>query len=188
MKATYLVLEAPTGLMLIDQHAAHERVTYERLKVAYQDRQIPRQRLLFAATVELSPSEIALCESFSEELLALGLEVQPFGPHTMAVVEVPLLLAKGDPEKLLKGALDEFAKRDTNVSLDDKRNHLLATMACHSSVRAGQQLSGDEVRSLLASMDETDNIGHCPHGRPVYLEMNWKELEKRFGRLGNFLP
>ena len=188
MKATYLVLEAPTGLMLIDQHAAHERVTYERLKVAYQDRQIPTQRLLFPATVELSPAEIALCESFTEEFMALGLEVQAFGPHTMAVVEVPLLLAKGDPEKLLKGALDEFAKKDTSVSLDEKRNHLLATMACHSSVRAGQQLSGDEVRSLLASMDETDNIGHCPHGRPVYLEMNWKELEKRFGRLGNFLP
>jgi DNA mismatch repair protein MutL len=188
MKATYLVMEAPTGLMMIDQHAAHERVTYERLKVAYQHREIPRQRLLFPATVELSPSEVALTESFADELMSLGLEVQLFGPTTIAVVEVPLLLAKGDPEKLLKGALDEFAKRDTSVSLDDKRSHLLATMACHSSVRAGQQLSGDEVRSLVASMDETDNIGHCPHGRPVYLEMNWKELEKRFGRLGNFLP
>lgn len=188
IKATYLVMEAPNGLMLLDQHAAHERVTYERLKVAFQHKQIPRQRLLFPATVELSPLEVSLCESFSQELLDLGLETATYGPHTIAVIEVPLLLAKGDPEKLLKGALDELSKKDTEVSLDEKRNHLLATMACHSSVRAGQQLTQDEVRSLLASMDETDNIGHCPHGRPVYLELGWKDLEKRFGRLGNFLP
>jgi DNA mismatch repair protein MutL len=186
IKTTYLLLETGNGLVIIDQHAAHERVTYERLKRSYERRSISRQRLLFPATVDLAPTERAACETFSQELLAVGLEVEPFGPHTVAVVSVPQLLSKSDPEKLLKSALDDLAQKEVSLSLDERVDHALATMACHGSVRAGKSLSQEEILSLLAAMDETDLAGNCPHGRPVYLELSWKELEKRFGRLGGF--
>lgn len=186
IKATYLLLEGPGGLIIIDQHAAHERVTYERLRQSYAKRQVARQRLLFPATIDLPPTERVACETFAAELLAVGLEVEPFGPQTVAVVSVPQLLSKSDPEKLLRSALDDLSQKEVSLSLDERVDHALATMACHGSVRAGKTLSHEEITALLAAMDETDLAGNCPHGRPVYLDMSWKDLEKRFGRLGNF--
>jgi DNA mismatch repair protein MutL len=179
---TYLVCEAPGELVLIDQHAAHERVAFERLRAAHQQKKVRTQRLLFPATVELDEGEAAAVEEHREVLAELGFEIEAFGGRSFVVKAVPELIGEAAPGPIARDLLGELAARGASEVLAERVDHLLATMACHSVVRAGDLLDGAKVRALLDSMDGIDFRAHCPHGRPVLLRMSIGEMERRFGR------
>ncbi|HXU72175.1 MAG TPA: DNA mismatch repair endonuclease MutL [Polyangia bacterium] len=179
---TYLVCQAPGELVLIDQHAAHERVAYQRLREAHGEKAVRSQRLLLPATVELEPALAAAAADHAEILAALGFELERFGETTVAVRALPDLLASSDPAEVLGEVLGELSANDATETVSDALDHVLATMACHSVVRAGDVLGAHEVRALLESMDGIDYRAHCPHGRPVLLRMSLTEIERRFGR------
>ena len=178
---TYLVCEAADELILIDQHAAHERVAYARLRAAHATRQIPRQRLLFPIPIEVG--EAAAAAAQSEMLDALGFEVAPHAPGVVLLRAMPEPLKDADPKPLLREVLAELCEGTPLGSGDLERvDHLLATIACHSVVRAGDVLGRPAVLALLAQLDDVDLSSHCPHGRPVMLRLPIAELERRFGR------
>jgi DNA mismatch repair protein MutL len=179
---TYLVCEAPDELILVDQHAAHERVAYARLRAAHARRQMPRQQLLFPIPIEVGEAAAAVAGS-RDALLALGFEVAPDGPGRVLLRAVPEPLKDADPKPLLREVLGELAEGTPLADGDLERvEHLLATIACHSVVRAGDVLGRTEALALLAQLDEVDLRSHCPHGRPVLLRMPLGEIERRFGR------
>ena len=179
---TYLVCEANDALVLIDQHAAHERVVYGRLKAAHERRQIPRQRLLFPIPIEVG--ETAAAAATHEVLAALGFEVTPHAPGVVMLHALPEPLKDADPKPLLREVLAELAEGTPLSGGDLERvDHLLATVACHSVVRAGDTLGRPAALALLAQLDEVDLRSHCPHGRPVMLRMPLSEIERRFGRV-----
>ncbi|HEY6476420.1 MAG TPA: hypothetical protein VI456_07535, partial [Polyangia bacterium] len=179
---TYLVCEAADALVLIDQHAAHERVVYGRLKAAHATRQIPRQRLLFPIPVEVG--EAAAAAATSEMLEGLGFEVAPHAPGVVMLHAMPEPLKDADPKPLLREVLAELAEGTPLSGGDLERvDHLLATVACHSVVRAGDPVGRPAALALLAQLDEVDLRSHCPHGRPVLLRMPLLEIERRFGRV-----
>jgi DNA mismatch repair protein MutL len=179
---TYLVCEAAEELILIDQHAAHERVAYARLRAAHARREIPRQRLLFPIPIEVG--EMAAAAVSSEMLGALGFEVEPHGPGVVLLRAMPEPLKDADPKPLLCEVLAELAEGTPLTGGDLERvDHLLATIACHSVVRAGDVLGRPAVLALLAQLDDVDLRSHCPHGRPVMLRLTIPEIERRFGRV-----
>jgi DNA mismatch repair protein MutL len=179
---TYLVCEANDALVLIDQHAAHERVVYGRLKAAHERRQIPRQRLLFPIPIEVG--ETAAAAATHDLLDALGFEVAPHAPGVVMLHALPEPLKDADPKPLLREVLAELAEGTPLGSGDLERvDHLLATVACHSVVRAGDALGRPAALALLTQLDEVDLRSHCPHGRPVMLRMPLSEIERRFGRV-----
>jgi DNA mismatch repair protein MutL len=178
---TYLVCEAAEELVLIDQHAAHERVAYARLRTAHARREIARQRLLFPIPIEVG--ETAAAAASSEMLGALGFEVEPHAPGVVMLRAMPEPLKDADPKPLLREVLAELAEGTPLGSGDLERvDHLLATIACHSVVRAGDVLGRPAVLALLAQLDDVDLRSHCPHGRPVMLRLPIAEIERRFGR------
>jgi DNA mismatch repair protein MutL len=178
---TYLVCEAADALVLIDQHAAHERVVYGRLKAAHASRQIPRQRLLFPIPIEVG--ETAAAAAANELLEGLGFEVAPHAPGVVMLYAMPEPLKDADPKPLLREVLAELAEGTPLSGGDLERvDHLLATVACHSVVRAGDPVGRPAALALLAQLDEVDLRSHCPHGRPVMLRMPLGEIERRFGR------
>ena len=179
---TYLVCEGDDALVLIDQHAAHERVVYGRLKAAHDRRQIPRQRLLFPIPIEVG--EAAAAAATHDVLDALGFEVSPHAPGVVMLHALPEPLKDADPKPLLREVLAELAEGTPLAGGDLERvDHLLATVACHSVVRAGDTLGRPAALALLAQLDEVDLRSHCPHGRPVMLRMPLSEIERRFGRV-----
>ena len=179
---TYLVCEADDALVLVDQHAAHERVVYSRLRAAHARRQIPRQRLLFPIPIEVG--ETAAAAASHEVLESLGFEVAPHAPGVVMLQALPEPLKDADPKPLLREVLSELAEGTPLGSGDLERvDHLLATVACHSVVRAGDLLERPAALALLAQLDEVDLRSHCPHGRPVMLRMPRGEIERRFGRV-----
>jgi DNA mismatch repair protein MutL len=182
LQRTYLVCQAPGELVLIDQHAAHERVAFERLRQAHGNQSVPSQRLLLPATVELEPTLAAAVVDHATLLSTLGFELEQFGDRTVAVRALPDLMASAEPAEVLTEVLGQLAARDATELVADALDHVLATMACHSVVRAGDVLGPHEVRALLESMDGIDYRAHCPHGRPVLLRMSVGEIERRFGR------
>jgi DNA mismatch repair protein MutL len=183
LQKTYLLCEAPGELVLIDQHAAHERVAFQRLREAHAHKKVRTQRLLLPATVELDESLAAAAAEHAELLSGLGVELEPFGARAVLVRALPELLADKSPARVVGELLHELTSDSGMVQLvNDRLDHLLATMACHSVVRAGDVLSEREVRALLESMDGIDYRAHCPHGRPVLLRLSIGEIERRFGR------
>ncbi|HZS37694.1 MAG TPA: DNA mismatch repair endonuclease MutL [Polyangia bacterium] len=181
---TYLVCEAAGELVLIDQHAAHERVAFQRLREAHAKRQVRTQRLLLPASVELDEGLRAVAGEHAELLAALGFELEPGAGATpsLMVRALPEAVASGSPAEVLTEVLGELATRAATSVVSDQLDHVLATMACHSVVRAGDLLSEREVKALFAQMDGIDYRAHCPHGRPVLLRLSVGELERRFGR------
>ncbi|MCU0661135.1 MAG: DNA mismatch repair endonuclease MutL [Myxococcota bacterium] len=181
-RSTFLLLEADDELVIIDQHAAHERVTYERLqRELTATGRLSSQRLLTAVNLDLGPAEADRIEELSEQLGRHGLEVSRTGPDRIGIHAVPAELALSSPARLLADmvlALEEGRKGSRSLDED----HLLATMACHGSIRAGKQLSPAEVTALLSQMESIDFAGHCPHGRPVLTRLPWRELERRVHR------
>ncbi len=178
----YLVCQRGDALVLIDQHAAHERVAFERLRRAYGAGGVAQQRLLVPTVVDLGPREAALLADRIEELHALGFEVEPFGGGSFAVRAVPALLGDADPAVLLGDLVDECVENGGSRRLSDAAEAVLARLACHSVVRVGQSLGPDQIRALLAAMDSIPFSGNCPHGRPAYVTLTRGELERLFKR------
>lgn len=186
---TYLLCEQGDELLLIDQHAAHERVVFERLRAAHKQAPLLAQRLLFPTSLEFDPRRAALIGEFESELSRLGFELQPFGGRSFALQAAPDLGSYGrgaaglrDPEALLRQVLDDLEEHGRSETLSARTDLLLATMACHSAVRAGDVLDEAKVRALFSAMDEVHYSPYCPHGRPVLVRLSRAELERRFGR------
>ncbi|HET9811082.1 MAG TPA: DNA mismatch repair endonuclease MutL [Sphingomicrobium sp.] len=179
---TYIVAEAQDGLVIVDQHAAHERLVLERLRAARSGGSVPRQELLIPEVVELDEPDCDRIESASAELADLGLEVERFGPTSILVRSVPAALKSPDPAKLLADLAGEIAELGSALSLRERLDHVEATIACHGSVRAGRVLSVAEMNALLREMEATPRSGQCNHGRPTWVKLAHGDIEKLFGR------
>ncbi|MBX9740851.1 MAG: DNA mismatch repair endonuclease MutL, partial [Beijerinckiaceae bacterium] len=179
---TYIVAQTRDGIVIVDQHAAHERLVYERLKRQREDSGIERQMLLIPAIVDMDEGDVARLLEHAEALERSGLALEGFGPGAVAVREVPAILSKADPTRLVRDVADTLAEDGQAVSLDKRLDHVLATMACHHSVRAGRRLTGEEMNALLREMEATPGSGQCNHGRPTYVELKLSDVEKLFGR------
>jgi len=181
VRATFLVCSGADGLYILDQHAAAERVTFHRLRKAFDARTMSMQRLLIPDIVEMLPTEIATLEEHAKAVEALGVELRPVGPGAVAVHAVPTLLGRSRPERIVRDLVAELG-RAARRPFGDAADLVLATMACHGSIRAGDVVTREEAASLLRSLDDIDFAGHCPHGRPVVTRIGYDELERRVGR------
>jgi DNA mismatch repair protein MutL len=181
---TYLVCEGPDELVVVDQHAAHERVAFQRLRTAHRQRAIARQRLLFPIPIEVddAAAAAAVAPDVVATVAELGFELEAFGSTTLLLRAVPELLKDVDPKPLLLDVLHRLGEGTGPELAGDRLDHVFATMACHSVVRAGDLLGREQATALLAQLDEVDLRSHCPHGRPVLLRMSLGEIERRFGR------
>jgi DNA mismatch repair protein MutL len=180
--ATYIVAEAEDGLVIVDQHAAHERLVLERMRAAREGGAVARQVLLIPDVVELEEPDCDRLEAAQAELAELGLDVERFGPTAMLVRTVPAALGKTNVLPLLGDVAAEIAELGGPLSLRDKLDHVAATIACHGSVRAGRVLSVAEMNALLREMEVTPRSGQCNHGRPTWVKLGHSEIEKLFGR------
>jgi DNA mismatch repair protein MutL len=181
VRSMFLICEGSDGLYMLDQHAAAERVTFDRLKKGYESRSVSKQALLFPVVVSASVNEVAIVEEAHDAIALTGLDVRVAGPTSLAIHAVPTLLGRASPERLLRDLLGEMSlagERAFSGAVD----RAIATMACHGSTRAGDPVAPEEARALLAALDEVDFAGHCPHGRPVVMRIGWSELEHRVGR------
>ncbi|MBK9031968.1 MAG: DNA mismatch repair endonuclease MutL [Myxococcales bacterium] len=178
---TYLVCEGDGELVLLDQHAAHERIAFQRLRDRADQDEIAVQRMLFPSVIELPPAEAALVGEHAAVLARVGFDVEPFGGTAVAVKAVPAGLRQ-DATAVLRELLGDLAERGGSRAVSERLDQVLATVACHSVVRAGDVLSPDEVTALLGQMDGVDFRAHCPHGRPVLLRIGTPEIARRFGR------
>ncbi len=179
---TYIVAETIDGIVIVDQHAAHERLVYERLKTALASGGVVRQGLLLPEVVELDPDAVEALSEASDELAKLGLCLEPFGPQSVIVREVPALLGKTDVAGLVRDLAADVLGEGGGTLLQEKLEAVAATMACHGSVRAGRRLTPDEMNALLREMERTPKAGQCNHGRPTYVELKRGDIERLFGR------
>ncbi|RJF92873.1 DNA mismatch repair endonuclease MutL [Sphingomonas cavernae] len=179
---TYIVAEAQDGLVIVDQHAAHERLVLERMRRAMDGGGVARQALLLPEVVELDESACDRLETRTAELVEFGLELERFGPAAMLVRATPAMLGNGDVKALVTDLADELAAYDETLSLKERLDHVAATMACHGSVRAGRVLSVAEMNALLREMEITPHSGQCNHGRPTWVKLAHGDIEKLFGR------
>jgi DNA mismatch repair protein MutL len=179
---TYIVAEAEDGLVIVDQHAAHERLVLERLRAARSGGAIPRQELLIPQVVELDEPDCDRLEGAFAELAGLGLELERFGPTSILVRSVPAALRNPDVNRLLADLAGEIAELGSALSLQERLDHVEATIACHGSVRAGRVLSVAEMNALLREMEVTPRSGQCNHGRPTWVKLAHADIEKLFGR------
>lgn len=179
---TYIVSQTRDGLVVVDQHAAHERIVYEKLKASLARNGAQRQILLIPEIVELDEATVERLVDRAEELASFGLAIDSFGPGAVAVRETPSLLGKTDAASLLRDLAEHMAEWDEALPLERRLMHVAATMACHGSVRAGRRLKPEEMNALLREMEDTPNSGQCNHGRPTYVELKLSDIEKLFGR------
>jgi DNA mismatch repair protein MutL len=179
----YIVCASAHGLALIDQHAAHERVAFEKLRRQLETGQVSTQVLLLPQTVELNAGEMSLVEANFETLKSFGFTLEPFGAGAYAVIEAPALLPEGDYTELLRQMVADLADVDTSTKLRMHLEDRLATIACHSVIRANRALEFDEIGALLRELDQIDFATQCPHGRPVLMEISREELERMFKRI-----
>ena len=178
----YIVAQTRDGLIVVDQHAAHERIVYERLKSSLEKQGVARQILLIPEIVELDEATVERIALRAEELLGYGLAIEPFGPGAVVVRETPSLLGEVDAKALVRGLADHLEEWDEALPLERRLMHIAATMACHGSVRAGRRLKHEEMNALLREMENTPNSGQCNHGRPTYVELKLSDIERLFGR------
>jgi DNA mismatch repair protein MutL len=179
---TYIVSQTRDGLIVVDQHAAHERIVYEKLKASLAKNGVQRQILLIPEIVEMDEATVERLLERSEELASFGLAIESFGPGAVAVRETPSLLGKTNAGSLLRDLAEHMAEWDEALPLERRLMHVAATMACHGSVRAGRRLKPEEMNALLREMEDTPNSGQCNHGRPTYVELKLADIEKLFGR------
>jgi DNA mismatch repair protein MutL len=179
---TYVVAQTADGIVIVDQHAAHERLVYEKMKKALADGGIARQALLIPEVVELDPAEVDRIASRASELAELGLVIEPFGPDAVMVRETPAMLGKADLKGLVRDLADDIAETGKALSLKERLEEVSGTLACHMSVRAGRRLNAEEMNALLREMEATPHSGQCNHGRPTYVELKLSDIERLFGR------
>lgn len=179
---TYVIAQTADGIVIVDQHAAHERLVYERMKAMLAETGVQRQRLLVPEIVDLEESEAQRLLDRSHELAELGLVIESFGAGSIAVRETPALLKKLNVQGLIRDLADDLAEYDQALSLKEKLEDVVGTMACHGSVRAGRRLNGEEMNALLREMEATPHSGQCNHGRPTYVELKLADIERLFGR------
>jgi len=179
---TYVVAQTDDGMIVVDQHAAHERLVYERMKKALSESGVARQGLLIPEVVELDEDAAQRLDSRKVELAELGLVLEAFGQGAVVVREVPALLGETDVQSLVRDMADEIAELGETFSLSEKLEEVCSTMACHGSVRAGRRLNVDEMNALLRQMEATPHSGQCNHGRPTYVELKLADIERLFGR------
>jgi DNA mismatch repair protein MutL len=182
LQGVYILAENTQGLVVVDMHAAHERIVYERLKQQLDDQQVASQPLLIPATFSATPDEVATVDDCTEVLKTLGLEITALSPRTLAVRAVPTTLAQGDPVELARSVLAELGLHEASTVVQRARNELLATMACHGAVRANRRLTLDEMNALLRQMEVTERSDQCNHGRPTWRQVGMKELDALFLR------
>ena len=179
---TYIVAQTRDGIVIVDQHAAHERIVYERMKAALERTGVARQILLIPEIVELDEADVERVLARADELARYGLAIEPFGPGAVAVRETPSLLGEIDARALVRDLAEHIAEWDEALPLERRLMHVAATMACYGSVRAGRRLKPEEMNALLREMEATPNSGQCNHGRPTYVELKLSDIETLFGR------
>jgi DNA mismatch repair protein MutL len=180
---TYILAQTRDGIVIVDQHAAHERLVYEGLKAARAGKDVPRQPLLIPAIVEMEQADVERIEDARALLQEFGLHVEAFGPGAVVIHEMPALLKSGDASGLVRDLAAALREDDrVSVPLEKRLDHVLATMACHHSVRSGRRLGAEEMNALLREMERTPGSGQCNHGRPTYIELKLADVEKLFGR------
>ncbi|HSC17899.1 MAG TPA: DNA mismatch repair endonuclease MutL [Rhizomicrobium sp.] len=178
----YIVAQTESGIVIVDQHAAHERIVYERMKKALANGGVATQPLLVPEVVSLDPAEVERIGARAEQFAELGLVLEPFGPDAILVRETPALLGQIDIGALLRDLADELAETGSAISLKERLDHVVATLACHTSVRSGRRLNAEEMNALLREMEATPHSGQCNHGRPTYVELKLADIERLFGR------
>ena len=179
---SYVVAQTRDGVVIVDQHAAHERLVYERLKGQIENSGVARQILLIPAIVDLDDADAERLAARTDELARYGLVVEPFGPGAVAVRETPAMLGDADVVALVRDLAEHLAEWDETLPLERRLMHVAATMACHGSVRAGRRLKPEDMNALLRTMEATPNSGQCNHGRPTYVELKLGDIERLFGR------
>ncbi len=182
LHGTYIVAQTADGVVIVDQHAAHERLVYERLKRQLADSGVASQPLLIPEVIELPHDACANLAAAAADLARAGLVVEPFGPGAVIVRALPAALGPADPRALVRDVLDDLADRGPTEGIADRMHVILARMACHGSVRAGRALTGPEMNALLREMEATPNSGQCNHGRPTWIRLGLSDLERLFGR------
>lgn len=179
---TYIVAQTRDGMIVVDQHAAHERLVYERMKAEMAEGGVARQALLLPEVVDLDPAEAERVAARAPELAALGLIIEPFGAGAILVRETPAMLGETDTAGLIRDIADDLAENDGPLALKERLADVCSTMACHGSVRAGRRLNAVEMNALLRQMEATPHSGQCNHGRPTYVELKLADIERLFGR------
>ncbi|MCY4128345.1 MAG: DNA mismatch repair endonuclease MutL [Gammaproteobacteria bacterium] len=182
LKGAYILAENDDGLVVVDMHAAHERVLYEEMKAHRGRNELARQRLLIPETLDVGAQDAELVEEHAEELVNVGLVVERSGPTTVKLREIPALLATSDMQTLLSDVLDDLREHGQSDAVTDREHQILATMACHNAIRFNRRLTLDEMNALLRKMEVTENAGHCNHGRPTFRTQSLKELDRKFLR------
>jgi DNA mismatch repair protein MutL len=181
---TYVIAQTADGIIIVDQHAAHERLVYEAMKRQMAAGGVTRQALLIPDIVELSEDEAARLAERAGELAELGLDIEPFGPGAVCVRATPALFGEMDTAGLLKDIADDLAEYESGLALKERFEEVMGNMACRSAIRAGRRLTGDEMNALLRQMEATPHSGQCNHGRPTYVELKLADIERLFGRRG----
>jgi DNA mismatch repair protein MutL len=177
---TYIIAEGPDGLYLIDQHAAHERILYDRILAQWSKKEVEVQGLLQPITIEFSPREEETLKASKESLAEFGFDVEPFGNRSYLIRTIPALVARANIIEIISALLDSLAGQE---SLNPWEEKIAQSLACHGAVRAGQQLSNEEMRELIKQLEQTKQPRACPHGRPTMIHLSAHQLEKEFGRV-----
>ncbi len=178
----YIVAQTTDGIVIVDQHAAHERLVYEKLKSQMTTHGVAAQALLIPEIVDLSEEDAAQLLAVADDLRRLGLSLEPFGGGAVAVRETPAILGAVDAKALVRDILDELTDLERSTSLQDRIEAILSRVACHGSIRSGRRMRGEEMNALLREMETTPHSGQCNHGRPTYVELKLSDIERLFGR------
>lgn len=182
LKGVYILAENAQGLVVVDAHAAHERITYERMKAAFEGEGLKAQPLLVPESIPVSEKEAGLAESHAELFASLGFGVERAGPETLLIRQIPVILGQAKVEQLVRDVLSDLAEHGTSDRIRTHINELLSTMACHGSVRANRKLTIPEMNALLRDMEATERSGQCNHGRPTWFLQSMDALDKMFLR------